>query len=107
MDKCNRTLQIFFCIGFNMFSRYSFCTMGRIHWLWITRYILRWKGIEHIDVGGNCNFIHDGEDETEIKEAIIAIVNDSARYKEMLDCSLEKGKLFFSYFEIAKRALGN
>lgn len=68
---------------------------------------LRWKGIEHIDVGGNCNFIHDGEDETEIKEAIIAIVNDSARYKEMLDCSLEKGKLFFSYFEIAKRALGN
>lgn len=64
----------------------------------------RWKGIEHIDLGGNCMFINNGNVD-EIKEAITSIYTDSNLYKKMLMISNEKGIKKFSYYQIAKNAI--
>ncbi|NMA23713.1 MAG: glycosyltransferase family 4 protein [Spirochaetales bacterium] len=65
----------------------------------------KWEGMTHVDVGGNCIFIEGGDIKT-IKNAISNIYNDETKYKEMERTAIEKGMSFFSYDEIAKRAIG-
>lgn len=64
----------------------------------------RWKGIEHVDIGGNCLFLEDG-DQLEIQQVIQRIIEDNDLLQRMKENSLEKGLKEFSYFEIAKRAI--
>ena len=63
-----------------------------------------WEGIQHVDLGGNCAFIKNGNVD-EIKEVITVIYNDSELYSEMLRVSTEKGIPKFSYYQIAKKAI--
>lgn len=64
-----------------------------------------WEGMHHIDVGGNCEFLHKDSKE-EIKEVIFKIIGDKEKYNEMKQAA-EKSKKDFFYSEIAKRAIGN
>lgn len=64
----------------------------------------RWDGIEHVDVGGNCLFIEEG-DKSSIKSALLNIINNKDLYSRLKKVSEEKGVLEFSYSEIAKRAI--
>lgn len=65
----------------------------------------KWEGIQHVDLGGNCIFIKNGNVE-EIKEVIMSIYSDSELYSEMLRVSTEMGIPKFSYHQIAKKAIG-
>lgn len=63
-----------------------------------------WQGMNHIDVGGNCNFLlNDSVDE--IVEAIENIINNEDVYNEMKVVSETKGVKEFSYLDIAKRSI--
>lgn len=64
-----------------------------------------WEGMHHIDVGGNCEFLHKDSTE-EIKEVISEIIGDKEKYNEMKRAAEEFKKDFF-YSEIAKRAIGS
>ena len=64
----------------------------------------KWKGIQHVDLGGNCMFIEDVSP-SNLATLIMQIKKDEKRYQEMHDVSVEKGINNFSYYEIAKRAL--
>ena len=64
----------------------------------------RWIGIQHIDLGGNCLFT-DTDDLDEIKEKIMLLSFDSGLLSSMTYIAREKGIPFFSYYEIAKRAI--
>ena len=65
----------------------------------------KWNGIEHVDVGGNCLMVDEGNYQ-EIHEAILKIYTD----KELLACmrrvAMNKGVPNFAYSKIAKKAIG-
>lgn len=61
------------------------------------------EGFQHVDLGGNCLFM-DGVSCEDIKKYIIKIMDDSVRQK-LKKAAEEKGLQFFSYREIAKRAV--
>lgn len=63
-----------------------------------------WKGMHHIDVGGNCQFLK-GNSIEELKEMITKIYTGADLYKNMLKVATEKGRKSFSYQEIAKQAI--
>ncbi len=64
----------------------------------------RWKGMEYIDLGGNCIFIdHDNEDE--IVESIKLLMNSNELYKNMANIAITKGYDTFSYEKIARKAI--
>ena len=65
----------------------------------------RWKGIHHVDVGGNCIFIENGI-EDEIREVLLKIYNNKTIYNNLKDIAIEKGIPEFSYFKIAQKAIG-
>lgn len=65
----------------------------------------RWEGMTHVDVGGNCEFIYEGNVE-EIKNAINNIYNDKLKYDKMREVAYRKGVPYFSFAEISKRAIG-
>lgn len=64
----------------------------------------RWNGTEHINLGGNCEFLYE-DTVLEIKKKIECISENNDKYKIMKNCSREKGMREFSYLEIAKRSL--
>lgn len=64
----------------------------------------KWDGIQHVDVGGNCLFIENGNIE-EIKNVILEITKNKDLYLNMKHIAMEKGATEFSYYEIAKRAI--
>jgi 1,2-diacylglycerol 3-alpha-glucosyltransferase len=64
-----------------------------------------WEGMTHVDIGGNCLLLKEGNLE-EIKEAIIRIYNDPILYESMQKVALDKGVKEFSYSRIARRAIG-
>lgn len=64
-----------------------------------------WQGMHHIDIGGNCEFLHKDSKE-EIKAVISEIISNKDKYNEMKQAA-QKGIQIFSYNEIAKRAIGN
>lgn len=64
----------------------------------------RWKGMEHVDVGGNCIFLKEGSLE-EIKTTISKINNEKKLYSNMLKVASGKGVSEFSYLKIAKKSI--
>lgn len=59
------------------------------------------EGFTHIDLGGNCKFIMNSNEE----EIVAAIKECTNGYPAMLRVAQEKGLKAFSYSEIAKKAL--
>jgi len=64
----------------------------------------KWTGIQHLDVGGNALFLDDINIES-IKIMINKIYNDKPLFDNMKKVAKEKGISYFSYYEIAKRAI--
>lgn len=65
----------------------------------------KWEGMTHIDVGGNCTFIEEGDIES-IKRVINTIFHNKTEYCKMKKNAIDKGIPYFSYKEIAKKAIG-
>ena len=63
-------------------------------------------GHNHVNLGGNCIFVKDGTEE-ELTEAVLKIYNDKELYSYMKKVSVEKGRDYFSYDNIARRAIEN
>lgn len=66
--------------------------------------VKNWKGMHHVDVGGNCLFLYNDSIE-EIKDVIVGVLENKEEYNTMLKVATEKGTAVFSYKEIAKRAI--
>ena len=64
----------------------------------------KWKGMEHLNLNGNCLFIEIDEI-TELREKILLIYNNKNILANMKRVAVDKGIKEFSYFEIAKRAI--
>lgn len=64
----------------------------------------RWKGMEYVDVGGNCIFIDDCNVE-HIAEKIEVLINDKHLYNNMKQIAKTKGFEKFSYERIAQQAI--
>ena len=64
----------------------------------------KWKGIQHVDLGGNCKFL-DEVNGRSLKEAIKRISEDKIAFKEMKDKAELLGPRTFVYSEIAKRSI--
>ena len=63
------------------------------------------KGINHVDIGGNVEFIDDDSVE-HILSKINIIVQDPEKYTRMKDVATKKGMSIFSYKRIAECAIG-
>lgn len=64
----------------------------------------RWKGMGHVDLGGNCLFL-EGESEEELEKKIYQVKLNQQLFQHMRNIAREKGMKRFSYYEIAKRAI--
>jgi len=65
-----------------------------------------YDGHKHVDIGGNCIFISDVNIST-IKEALLLVINNKDFYQKMkYAADSENGKNKFSYYNIAKQAIG-
>lgn len=62
------------------------------------------NAFSHVDVGGNCLFIKDPNKDS-IEAQILEIVNNEDLYQHMLLTASTKARPYFSYIEIAKRAI--
>jgi glycosyltransferase involved in cell wall biosynthesis len=65
----------------------------------------KWDGMTHVDVGGNCMLLDKGDNE-EIMTTLISLVSNKELLNRMSAVATTKGKLVFSYNEIAKKAIG-
>jgi glycosyltransferase involved in cell wall biosynthesis len=65
----------------------------------------KWDGMSHVDVGGNCILL-DNSDKQTIKTTITSLVSNRKLLGDMSVIAKTKGKLIFSYSEIAKKAIG-
>lgn len=65
----------------------------------------KWDGISHVDVGGNCILMNKG-DKQEIKATIMSLAANRELLADMSVIAKTKGKLTFTYSEIAKKAIG-
>lgn len=65
----------------------------------------RWKGMEHVSLGGNCLFLEEGS-QLEITQVILRVMNDRRLYEEMLRKACENGPRVFSYSTIARKSIG-
>ncbi len=64
-----------------------------------------WPGTHHVDAGGNVGFLtRDSADE--IRERILALLEDPAAYASMKEIAMTKGTETFSYGKIAKKCVG-
>lgn len=63
-----------------------------------------WEGTTHVDLGGNVKFLKKDSAE-EIKELIERLVENPFEYEKMKKVATEKGKITFSYSDIAKRSI--
>ncbi|WHY77378.1 glycosyltransferase family 4 protein [Neobacillus sp. WH10] len=64
----------------------------------------RWEGMEYVDVGGNCLFIDD-DNEDRIKEFIEILMNDNELYSNMRVIAKTRGYETFSYERISRQAI--
>lgn len=62
------------------------------------------SGFEHIDVGGNVQFLKEPSKEC-LKATIEQLIQDKQGLKEMKKVAVEKGMKMFSYNEISKRSI--
>lgn len=63
-----------------------------------------WEGMTHIDVGGNCVFLHD-DSVSEITKVLTDVVCNSEKYDQMKKVAIQEGLKRFSYSEISKKAI--
>lgn len=63
-----------------------------------------WEGMTHVDVGGNCEFLYQ-DSEQEMLEVLNKIIDDKEKYDLMKSVAIAKGLNYFSYSEIAYRAI--
>lgn len=63
-----------------------------------------WKGMTHVDVGGNCEFLYEDKTE-EIEIKLLSIITNLNHYRLMKKNALEKGLRDFSYSNIAAKAI--
>lgn len=63
-----------------------------------------WKGITHVDVGGNCDFLYD-DSVDEIEYKLLKIIDNPDIYSSLKKNAAEKGLRFFSYSHISARAI--
>lgn len=63
-----------------------------------------WKGMNHVDVGGNCKFLYKDSVE-EMKQIIIKILKNAEDYNNMKSVAINRGIGEFSYSKIATRSL--
>lgn len=66
--------------------------------------VKRWRGTEHVDLGGNCIFLNSDEEE-ELKNKIAGIYDDRTLLKRMKSVAIDKGMNKFSYRMIAKKSI--
>lgn len=64
----------------------------------------RWPGVEHVDLGGNCEFLAVGNSD-EVEGVIRRLMVDRDKVESMRSVAIAKGRQEFSYSEIAKRAI--
>jgi glycosyltransferase involved in cell wall biosynthesis len=64
----------------------------------------KWEGIQHIDLGGNCLFLEDVTIDS-IIEKILYLYNNRTFVNDMHNTAIIKGPQYFSYYEIAKKAI--
>lgn len=74
--------------------------------LGIPMVVKRWEGTQHVDLGGNVEFI-DEDNVKAIREVIERIAFDKEKYNKMKDIAQSKGPREFSYRTIARRAIGD
>lgn len=65
-----------------------------------------WDGTTHVDLGGNVRFLYE-DSSNEIRENIEFLINNPSEYEKMKKIALEKGKVTFSYSDIARRSIDN
>ncbi|MDR1384753.1 MAG: glycosyltransferase family 4 protein [Planctomycetaceae bacterium] len=65
---------------------------------------MRWDGMTHVDIGGNCIFLAPVNIQ-EIKKSIEYVLNNKKGYQKMKDVATSKGKNIFSYKKIAQKAI--
>ncbi len=66
--------------------------------------VKRWKGIEHVDLGGNCVFLEDSSTD-EITNSILDILQGNIDFNYLKMVASTKGPDNFSYSVIAKNAI--
>jgi 1,2-diacylglycerol 3-alpha-glucosyltransferase len=64
----------------------------------------RWKGIEHLDLGGNCVFLEVSSTD-EITNSINDLLHDNRGFNHLKMAASKKGPDYFSYSVIAKKAI--
>ncbi len=64
----------------------------------------KWKGIDHVDLGGNCIFVNNGS-EDELYRSIYELTNNQNTFNTMKEVAKGKAKKVFSYTEIAKKSI--
>jgi len=65
---------------------------------------LKWNGIQHIDLGGNCYFLENSNVLT-IKNAIYDVYKNKQKFEILKNNAVKKGIPHFSYFNIANRSI--
>lgn len=66
----------------------------------------RWQGMDYVDVGGNCIFLHP-DDLQHWTDCVDGLVNDRSRCEQMSRVARSKGFDAFSYERIALESLRN
>lgn len=63
-----------------------------------------WDGMQHMDIGGNCIYLKEINENT-IKETLLNLYNNPEALNKMTLIAQNEGMKYFSYFDIAKRAI--
>lgn len=63
-----------------------------------------WKGITHVDLEGNCEFIHE-DTYDELGDLLTPLISQEHKYMKMKEIAEAKGMEEFSYKNIAKRSI--
>jgi len=68
-------------------------------------FFLKWEGIQHVDLGGNCIFLNSSAN-SDIKSVLVEVLKNKAKFELLKTNANELGPKFFAYSEIAKRSIG-
>jgi 1,2-diacylglycerol 3-alpha-glucosyltransferase len=63
-----------------------------------------WEGMQHMDIGGNCIYLKEIT-EKKIRETLLNLYNNPEILNKMTLIAKNEGMKYFSYFDIAKRAI--
>ena len=64
----------------------------------------KWKGIDHVDLGGNCLFIKE-ENIEELTVFLLELIRNKTTFTKLKKNAQKLGPRYFSYSEISKRAI--